>query len=396
MSLAKNIEFLRNLPKLPGIKGLDGITRRLTTGSESPIREVTGFGSNPGDLKMFAYVPATVLPKPALVVVLHGCTQTAAGYDTGSGWSALAEKYGFALLLPEQKSANNGNTCFNWFSPEDTARDSGEALSIRQMVEHMAHEHQIDRSRIFVTGLSAGGAMTSVMLATYPDVFAAGAIIAGLPYGIANTMQEALTGMYRSPAHAAHDLGDLVRKASKHNGPWPKVSVWHGSADRTVTPANAGEIVKQWLDVHGLPAAPMSATDVDGHPREVWWNADGETVVESYTIAGMAHGTPLAIAGEAEPYGAAGKFLLEAGIASSWHIAQFFGLTKQAAVRNTVIAKSANTSATVPADAIVTASAPKKPHVEADGQFSPRPSGGRVLDINAVITRALTAAGLMK
>ncbi len=393
MSLADNIEFLRNLPKLPGIKGLEGGQRGLAAGSESPIQEVAGFGSNPGDLRMFAYVPAAMPPQPALVVVLHGCTQTAAGYDAGTGWSALAEKYGFALLMPQQKSSNNGNTCFNWFSPEDTARDSGEALSIRQMIEQMAQAHHIDRSRVFVTGLSAGGAMTSVMLATYPDVFAAGAIIAGLPYGIANTMQEALTAMYRSPPRAAHDLGDLVRKASKHCGPWPKVSVWHGSADRTVTPGNAAEIVKQWLDVHGLPPAPMSATDVDGYPREVWWNADGETLVESFTITGMAHGTPLAIAGQEEPYGAAGKFLLEAGIASSWHIAQFFGLTKQLAPVNTVIAKSAE----LPADAIVTGSMPKKPSVESDDQFASGPSRGRrALDINAVITRALTAAGLMK
>jgi poly(hydroxyalkanoate) depolymerase family esterase len=393
MSLAKNIDFLRHLPKMPGFKGFDGMPRGIAPGADSPVQEISGFGSNPGDLKMFAYVPATVLPKPALVVVLHGCTQTAAGYDVGSGWSALAENYGFALLMPEQKSSNNGNTCFNWFGSEDITRDSGEALSIRQMIEHMAHEHQIDRSRVFVTGLSAGGAMTSVMLATYPDVFAAGAIIAGLPYGIANTMQEALAGMYRSPAHPAQELGDLVRKASSHTGPWPKVSVWHGSADRTVTPKNAGEIVKQWLDVHGLPPAPMAAADVDGYPREVWWNADGETVVESYTITGMAHGTPLAIAGQDEPYGTAGKFLLEAGIASSWHIAQFFGLTKQLAPRKAAVA-SRNV---VPADAIVTASAPKRARTEQDGQFSARPEGGRrVLDINAVITRALTAAGLMK
>ena len=393
MSLANNIEFLRNLPKLPGIKGLEGLTKGLKQGGGSPISESAVTGSNPGDLKMFSYVPATLAPKPALVVVLHGCTQKAAGYDAGAGWSTLAEKYGFALLMPEQKSSNNGNTCFNWFSPEDTARDSGEALSIRQMVEQMVLAHGVDRKRVFITGLSAGGAMTSVMLATYPDVFAAGAIIAGLPYGIANTMQEALGGMYRSPPRPAADLGNLVRKASAHAGPWPKVSVWHGSADRTVNPGNAGEIVKQWLDVHGLPPAPMSATDVDGHPREVWWNADGETVVESYTIAGMAHGTPLAIAGQEEPFGAAGKFLLEAGIASSWHIAQFFGLTRQLAPVNTGIARAA----AVPADAIVTASTPKRPRGESDGQFSPRPPGGRrVLDINAVITRALTAAGLMK
>ena len=100
--------------------------------------------------------------------------------------------------------------------------------------------------------------MTSVMLATYPEVFAGGAVIAGLPFGIATNLREALDGMLQSPSRPADELGDLVRKASKHKGPWPKMSVWHGSADRTVNPANANEIVKQWLDLHGLPPAPMS------------------------------------------------------------------------------------------------------------------------------------------
>ena len=250
-------------------------------------------------------------------------------YDFGTGWSTLAKRYGFALLMPEQQGSNNANTCFNWFNPGDIARGRGEAASIRQMVARMVTDHKIDPRRIYVTGLSAGGAMTSVMLAAYPEVFAGGAIIAGLPYGIASNVREALGGMMQSTSRPAGKLGDLVRKASKHKGPWPKVSVWHGSADRTVNPGNANEIVKQWLDVHGLPSAPMSAADVDGHPREVWWNADGETVVESYTITDMAHGTPLDLAGNDEPYGAEGAFLIEAGISSSYHIADFFGLTER-------------------------------------------------------------------
>ena len=102
---------------------------------------------------------------PALVVVLHGCTQTAAGYDLGAGWSTLAERYGFVLLLPEQTPANNPKTCFNWFLPGDTARDRGEALSIRQMIEKTIGAHGVDRKRVFITGLSAGGAMTAAMLA---------------------------------------------------------------------------------------------------------------------------------------------------------------------------------------------------------------------------------------
>src|SRR6202020_2893066 len=191
----------------------------------------------------------------------------------------------------------------------------------------MVADHKIDKHRIFVTGLSAGGAMTSVMLATYPDVFAAGAIIAGLPYGIASNVREALSGMLRSSARSPEELGTLVRNASKHRAPWPKVSVWHGSADRTVNSANANEIVKQWLDVHKLPSGPMSEGVVDGYPHQVWWNADGETVVESYTITDMAHGTPLGKAENDERYGKEGPFLIEAGISSSHHIASFFGLT---------------------------------------------------------------------
>jgi poly(hydroxyalkanoate) depolymerase family esterase len=262
-----------------------------------------------------------------LVVVLHGCGQTAAGYDLGAGWSSLATRYGFALLMPEQQSPNNANGCFNWFNPEDTARDSGEACSIRQMIARMAGDAGIDPHRVFVTGISAGGAMTSVMLATYPEVFAGGAIIAGLPFGVATNVREALSGMFQSASHPARELGDLVRHASHHKGPWPKLSVWHGSADRTVNPANANEIVKQWLDVHQLPSAPMSEGIVDGYPHQVWWNADGETTVESYTITDMAHGTPLGVANNDERYGAQGAFLIEAGISSSYHIASFFGLT---------------------------------------------------------------------
>ena len=232
--------------------------------------EVHGFGSNPGNLRMFSYLPARLEADPALVVVLHGCTQTAAGYDHGAGWSTLADRYGFALLLPEQQQSNNPNGCFNWFQTGDIERGRGEALSIRQMVEKMVVDQGIDRRRVFITGLSAGGAMTSVMLACYPEVFAAGAIIAGLPYGAATNVQQAFESMFQSPARSAQEWGDLVRGAAPHDGPWPRVSVWHGNADQTVIPANAREILKQWTDVHGLPTMPSAQAMVDGYPRQVW------------------------------------------------------------------------------------------------------------------------------
>jgi poly(hydroxyalkanoate) depolymerase family esterase len=328
VSLVQNVEFLRRLPKLNGGVGLGDFGRDLRPADRSPLLETIDFGGNPGNLRMFSYVPASLQPAAALVVVLHGCGQNAAGYDLGAGWSTLAKRYGFALLMPEQQPSNNAQGCFNWFNPEDTTRDRGEACSIRQMVARMLGDHQIAPGRVFVTGLSAGGAMTSVMLATYPEIFAGGAIIAGLPFGVATNMREALSGMFQSSARPASELGNLVREASHHKGPWPKISVWHGSADRTVNPGNADEIVKQWLDVHHLPSTPMSVGTVDGYPHQVWWNVDGETIVESYTITDMAHGTPLGLADNDERYGAQGAFLIEAGISSSYHIAGFFGLTQ--------------------------------------------------------------------
>jgi len=107
VSLAKNVEFLRRLSKINGINGLGDLAR--PNQSQSPLVEVTGFGANPGELKMFSFVPDELQPKPALVVVLHGCGQTASGYDLGAGWSSLAKRYGFALLMPEQQAANNAN-----------------------------------------------------------------------------------------------------------------------------------------------------------------------------------------------------------------------------------------------------------------------------------------------
>jgi poly(hydroxyalkanoate) depolymerase family esterase len=416
VSLAKNVDFLRRLPKLDRFNGLSELGRGLRPGVESPLGEVRDFGPNPGALRRFAFVPENMQPSRALVVVLHGCGQTAAGYDHGAGWSTLAKHYGFALLMPEQQSSNNANSCFNWFNSSDIARESGEAASIRQMIAHMAADHGIDERRIFVNGLSAGGAMTSVMLATYPEVFSAGAIIAGLPFGVANDVREALTIMRATPVRTPRRLGDLVREASHHKGPWPRLSVWHGTVDGVVAPANAREIVKQWLDVHHLPQAPMSEGMVDGYPRRVWWNAEGETIVESYTITNMAHGTPLGLADNEQRYGAQGAFMIEAGISSSYHIAKFFGLTERIAetvVESSAEPKPAAKKAVKPASKAVKVAGLAPPMIapvpmpdftevfdplimlqaRPEQKQEPRRHG---IDVGAVITRALTAAGLIK
>jgi poly(hydroxyalkanoate) depolymerase family esterase len=290
--------------------------------------------------------------------------------------------------MPEQKPSNNGNTCFNWFRPEDAARGRGEACSIRQMIARLVTDHKLDPRRIYITGLSAGGAMSSAMLAAYPDVFAAGAIIAGLPFGVADNLRHALTAMMQAPPREARQLGEFVRKASKYKGPWPKVSVWHGSADRTVNPVNADEIVKQWLDVHDLQRAPMAVTDVDGFPRQVWWNDDGETVVESYTITDMAHGVPLGAVDNDERYGEAGAFLIEAGISSSYHIANFFGLTQRVRAPGEIAVPER------PAKPAQVATSSRRT-AQLRKLRSRRRWRRQAIQLGGAITRALTAAGLM-
>jgi poly(hydroxyalkanoate) depolymerase family esterase len=389
-----------NFDKLHG--SLAGL-RKLQTTTHAPARhvdlaETRSFGSNPGQLRMFSHMPFPAVELPALVVVLHGCGQTAADYDHGAGWSTLADRYGFAVLMPEQQRSNNPNGCFNWFQPEDTQRGHGETGSIHQMVETMVREQRIDPHRVFITGLSAGGAMTSAMLACYPDVFAAGAIIAGLPYGAASNVQQAIQSMFQSPPRPAKDWGDLVRAASpQHAGPWPRVSVWHGNADQTVIPSNAGEILKQWLDVHGLSNVPSQETTVDDYPREVWQNGAGDELVESYTITHMAHGTPLATGDADFECGAAGPFLLDVGISSSFHIARFFGLTRNGA--RPVASVSRRSPMKTAVSTLPELTQPQILHGEIlddETTETVRPTSRPPrIDIGAVITKALEKAGLL-
>jgi poly(3-hydroxybutyrate) depolymerase len=132
--------------------------------------EVTNFGSNPGKLRMFKHIPDKLPTSAPLVVVMHGCTQNAVTYTDASGWTQMSDQLHVALVMPQQQQANNSNLCFNWYDPTKTTRDQGEAMSIKQMIDKMKANYSIDASRVFVTGLSAGGAMTSVMLADYPMV----------------------------------------------------------------------------------------------------------------------------------------------------------------------------------------------------------------------------------
>src|SRR5579862_1531219 len=215
--LQKLVAWMRFDGLKPGAKA-----NPLKPRPQAPVTPLTEapFAPNPGNLRMFRYLPRGLKAGAPLVVVLHGCGQTAGGYGQAAGWCELADALGFAVLAPEQKAVNNPNTCFNWFNPEDITRDSGEAASIAAMVRTMVATHRLDAGRVFITGLSAGGAMAAVMLATYPELFAGGAIIAGLPFGAAQNVRDALESMRSAPLRTPSQWGDLVRAASPYRGPW--------------------------------------------------------------------------------------------------------------------------------------------------------------------------------
>lgn len=363
--------------------------RRALHGSAGPsaggtMTEVRGFGFNPGALRMMTYVPADLPPGAPLVVVLHGCTQDAAGYARGAGWLTLADRLGFAVLAPQQDRGNNANGCFNWFEPGDSGRSLGEAASIHAMVEHILDAGRLDPDRVFVTGLSAGGAMATVMLAAYPETFAAGAVVAGLPFGIAQGVQEAFGAMRGSTRLSSRELGDLVAGAAPPSRRRPRLAVWHGLADGTVASANAHALSRQWASVHGLPEAPQEVMTSGGWTRSIWRGPDDQALIESNLLAGVGHGAPLAAGGD-DPIGEAAPYLLETGVSSSLEISRFWGLAPARAWDDEAAAPSAS-SAAAPAGAFgglgEGVMAAVSPHVPAD--------------VEAVIAASLRAAGLMR
>jgi poly(hydroxyalkanoate) depolymerase family esterase len=234
------------------------------------MEENAEFGSNPGNLGMYSCVPRGLAKSSARVVALHGGQQTARDFDLATGWSALGRKRGFAVMFPEQKSANSSQNCFNWFIERHISPNEGEIASIRAMVEKMLRDHNLDRARVFVTGLSTGGAMACALLASYPDLFAGGAIIAGLPYGAALGPFDAMKAMACAPGRSSQEWGNLVRQASPGQKKWPKISIWHGRHDELVAPANGSALVRQWLDIHQVDEAGATQDQVDGQTRMSW------------------------------------------------------------------------------------------------------------------------------
>lgn len=289
--------------------------------------EVSSFGSNPGALKMYYYAPAGLPAGAPLVVVMHGCTQTAAVYSGQTEWAQLGDRYGFSVVFPEQTTSNNSQRCFNWFLPEDTSRGQGEALSIKQMVDEMKRRFGSDPARVFATGMSAGGFMTEVMLAAYPDLFAGGAVNAGGAYRCANSLSSAFTCMQGNVQRTPAQWGDLVRAAVPgYSGPYPRVVAFHGATDSTVAPAALGNTVDQWTNVYGIDNTADETATFRTATRKRYRDGAGALRLETYLLAQTGHALSVDPGTGVDQGGQTGAYAEDRDIFSSYYAASFWGL----------------------------------------------------------------------
>jgi poly(hydroxyalkanoate) depolymerase family esterase len=229
-----------------------------------------------------------------LVVVLHGCSQSAQLVSEQSGWNKLADSYGFHVLYPQQKASNNPSMCFDWYRAADIDRDRGECGSIKQMIDQFMKDEKVDSSKVFITGLSAGAAMAVVMLADYPGTFNTGAIFAGGPYKSAVNMLTTTSAMMGWVNRSPKEWGDLVRDQNPaYKKAYPKIIIYQGRRDIVVNHKNAHELVEQWTNLHGIDTLATDtirdfANNVNIR-KYTYKNSEKENVVTYYDVKNIGH-----------------------------------------------------------------------------------------------------------
>ncbi|MEV4757127.1 PHB depolymerase family esterase [Micromonospora sp. NPDC049559] len=275
---------------------LVGLTLPTPPASAATLTEVTNFGTNPSNLRMHLYVPDRLAARPAILVAVHYCTGSGPAFYSGTQFASLADRYGYIVIYP---SATRSGQCFDVYTQQALRRDGGsDPVSIMSMVRYVQQRYNTDPARVFATGTSSGAMMTNVLLALYPDVFAAGAAFAGVPFSCFATTggstwnSECANGTI---IRTAQQWGDAVRNAYPgYSGPRPRMQLWHGTSDETLRYPNFGEEIKQWTNVHGLSQTPTyTDTPQSGYTRTRYGGSGGQAPVEAISMQGVSHNLPV-------------------------------------------------------------------------------------------------------
>ncbi len=299
--------------------------------SQPLSEEVMDFGTNPGNLSLFYYVPKNVRENAPIVVVLHGCGQGATAAAELTGWNKLADEYGFYVMYPQQHFPNNPQHCFNWFKKNEIERGKGECESIKQMVDYMLEKFKANPKNVFVTGMSAGGAMSTVMIATQPGMFKAAAIFAGGPYKPGSNIFTSSGSMLWGVNKTREEWEDLVwRENPAFKAKYPRVIIFHGTTDPVVNVRNAEETVEQWTALHKADSVPSKVDSAYLGRQDIiriaYNNTEKEEVVVFYKVKDLGHAIPIDPGYCDNQGGKTGLFATDKNFYSTYYTACEFGL----------------------------------------------------------------------
>jgi poly(hydroxyalkanoate) depolymerase family esterase len=252
------------------------------------------FTCDAGSMHYKLFIPAGVrAAAPPLIVMLHGCTQSPDDFARGTRMNALAQEHGYVVAYPAQAKSKNASKCWNWFRSGDQQRGQGEPAILAALTRHLVDAHGLDERRVYVAGLSAGGAMAAVLGSTYPDVFAAIGVHSGLPFGVAHDLPSALAAMKQGARTITHGV------SRGRMEPVPAI-VFHGDRDTTVDPCNGAAVIEQCMDRAGAMSgaephatrATLERGSIPGgrsYTRTIFTNAAGRVVAEQWLVHGAGH-----------------------------------------------------------------------------------------------------------
>lgn len=302
--------------------------------AQKDLVEVKNFGTNPGKIKMFLHEPKNAklssIRKP-LVVVLHGCSQSAESIAKHTQWNLLADKYGFYVIYPQQNLFNSPSLCFNWYASDDINKNQGESLSIKEMISYMSSNFPIEEDRVFVYGVSAGAAMSVVLMANYPEIINGAAALAGGPYMAELNDLQRIDLMFSPKDNSPENLANPIKKLN-HGfvGNYPKLVIIQGKNDLVVNPKNADLLVKQWSCLHSIDASLTDTITEFNQSRDVvkytYKNSEEEPKIYYYEINRMGHSIPIDPGTLLNQGGEKTMYTLDKDFFSTYFIAKDLGL----------------------------------------------------------------------